>query len=73
MRQIFYYLAISLILTSCNKTRETGEPIKYGSNNGKYLAIRDTKIYYEEYGSGTPLLLLHQGLGSIENLSRHYS
>jgi pimeloyl-ACP methyl ester carboxylesterase len=30
--------------------------------------IKGTKIYYEKYGSGTPLLLLHQGLGSIENL-----
>ncbi|MEQ1586721.1 MAG: alpha/beta hydrolase [Cyclobacteriaceae bacterium] len=69
MRQIFYYLTISLILTSCNKTKETGELIKYGSNKGKYLTIHDTKIYYEEYGNGTPLLLLHQGLGSIENLS----
>jgi pimeloyl-ACP methyl ester carboxylesterase len=69
MRQIFYYLTISLILTSCNKTKESGQPIKYGSNNGKYLTIHNTKIYYEEYGNGTPLLLLHQGLGSIENLS----
>jgi hypothetical protein len=39
--------------------------IKYGSNNGKYLTIRGTKLYYEEYGEGTPLLLLHGGLGSI--------
>ena len=23
--------------------------IKYGSNNGKYLTIRGTKLYYEEY------------------------
>jgi pimeloyl-ACP methyl ester carboxylesterase len=69
MKQIFYCLTISLILTSCINTKETGEPIKYGSNNGKYLTIHDTKIYYEEYGDGTPLLLLHQGLGSIENLS----
>jgi len=27
--------------------------INYGSNNGKYLTIRGTKIYYEEYGKGT--------------------
>lgn len=37
----------------------------YGSNNGKYLTIKGTKIYYEEYGKGTPLLLIHGGFGSI--------
>ena len=79
MKEICYYLILSLILASCNKTKETAKPIRYGSNNGKYLTIHNTKIYYEEYGKGTPLLLLHQGLGSIENvgeiipeLSKHF-
>ena len=44
--------------------------IKYGSNNGKYLTIRGTKVYYEEYGKGTPLLLLHGGLGSITDFKK---
>jgi len=39
--------------------------INYGSNNGKYLTIKNTKLYYEEYGKGTPLLLIHGGFGSI--------
>ena len=39
--------------------------IKYGSNNGKYLTIKDTKVYYEEYGKGTPLLLIH---GAFEGI-----
>lgn len=39
--------------------------IKYGSNNGNYLTIKGTKIYYEEYGKGSPLLLIHGGFGSI--------
>ena len=39
--------------------------IKYGSNNGKYLTIKGTIIYYEEYGVGTPLVLIHGGFGSI--------
>lgn len=68
MRQRCYFIILSIVLTSCNKTWDLEEPIKYGSNNGKYLTLYDTKIYYEEYGKGTPLLLLHQGLGSIENL-----
>ncbi|MFK7001743.1 alpha/beta fold hydrolase [Flavobacterium oreochromis] len=43
--------------------------VEYGSNNGKYLQIQGTKIYYEEYGSGTPLLLLHGGFGNIADYS----
>ena len=69
MKQFIYCLTISIILTSCNQTKDAAESVRYGSNNGKYLTIHGTKIYYEEYGNGIPLLLLHQGLGSIENLS----
>jgi pimeloyl-ACP methyl ester carboxylesterase len=40
--------------------------VVYGSNNGKYLTIQGTKVYYEEYGKGTPLILLHGGFESID-------
>jgi pimeloyl-ACP methyl ester carboxylesterase len=53
--------------------------IIYGSNNGKYITIKGTKVYYEEYGKGIPLLLLHGGFGSIHDfqkvipeLSKHF-
>ena len=54
--------------------------IEYGSNNGKYIEINQTKIYYEEYGEGTTtVIMLHGGLGSISNfqnvipeLSKHF-
>lgn len=41
----------------------------YGSNNGKYLTVSNIKVYYEEYGKGTPLLLLHGGLSTIKGLA----
>lgn len=41
--------------------------VRYGSNNGKYLTIKDTKIYYEEYGKGIPLLLIHGAFGGIND------
>jgi len=44
--------------------------IPYGSNNGKYVTIKGAKVYYEEYGKGTPLLLLHGGFGSISNFNQ---
>ena len=45
------------------------KPINYGSNNGKYVSIFDKKIYYEEYGKGTPLILLEGGMKSIKDFS----
>jgi len=41
----------------------------YGSNHGKYATINSTKIYYEEYGKGTPLLLFEGGFGGIADFS----
>ncbi len=40
----------------------------YGNNEavGKYVEINGAKIYYEEYGKGDPLLLIHGNGGSIK-------
>src|SRR5712692_7405595 len=55
--------------------------INYGSNEqvGKYADVNGIKVYYEIYGAGEPLLLLHGNGGSIENflyqipeLSKHF-
>jgi len=45
------------------------QPIEYGSNKGKYVSIFNKKIYYEEYGQGTPLILLEGGMKSIKDFS----
>ena len=39
----------------------------YGNNShaGKYVNVNGIKIYYEEYGTGEPLLLLHGNSSSI--------
>lgn len=39
----------------------------YGSNKaaGKYAEVNGIKLYYESYGKGNPLLLLHGNGGSI--------
>lgn len=42
----------------------------YGNNEeaGKYVTINGAKIYYEEYGKGEPLLLIHGNGGSIRSM-----
>jgi len=45
--------------------------IKYGENAaaGKYLNARGFKMYYEIYGKGEPLLLIHGNGGSISSMA----
>ena len=42
--------------------------IEYGNNQkvGKTLHLKDADIYYEIYGKGKPLFLLHGNGGSID-------
>ena len=74
---LFYLLAAALIIVSIPVLCQ--EEISYGSNNGKYISVFNTKIYYEEYGEGTPLLLIHGNFSSmalyrmvIPELSNHF-
>ena len=78
MKKIFGLITVSLLWTSCST--ETNK-IEFGSNNGRIININGKSIYYEEYGQGTPLLLLSGGginrsirdFGKcIPDLSRHY-
>lgn len=75
---VLFSIAILFLWTSCNT--ET-KKIEYGSNNGKQVSILNTRIYYEEYGRGMPLLLLSGGginrsikdfEKCIPDLSRHF-
>ena len=67
-------------LISFYNGREEGLKTIYGKNpNGKYINLDDSKIYYEEYGSGEPLILLEGNDGIISDfynqipfLSKHF-
>ncbi len=39
---------------------------KFQHVEGKYVRIKDLKMYYEEYGYGYPLILIHGGASSIQ-------
>jgi pimeloyl-ACP methyl ester carboxylesterase len=73
------FTLLIIIAFSCNNQMQ--KPINYGSNDkvGKYIDIADIKVYYEIYGEGEPLLLLHGNSGSIQDfvyqipeLSKHF-
>ena len=44
--------------------------VKYGDNTtaGRYLETRGIKLYYEIYGQGQPLLLIHGNGGSVASM-----
>jgi pimeloyl-ACP methyl ester carboxylesterase len=44
----------------------------YGDNDstGRYAEVNGIKIYYEQYGQGSPLLLLHGNRGDISDFSK---
>lgn len=66
MKQVIILFILSLFIGNAECQ------VPYGSNPpaGKYINVRGTKIYYETYGNGTPLLLLHGSiLGYIDEFS----
>tara|TARA_R110002072_G_scaffold16233_3_gene63873 strand:- start:61153 stop:62052 length:900 start_codon:yes stop_codon:yes gene_type:complete len=74
--KIFDKLSLVLLLisifTSANAQikRESTFEMPYGNNDavGKYATVNGVKMYFEEYGSGEPLLLIHGNSGEIKNM-----
>lgn len=76
-----YALLISVFICSVFTAIGQKRKIVYGNNRsaGHYFKSRGIKIYYETYGKGRPLLLLHGNGGSmaafkhqIPYFARHY-
>jgi len=69
MRRIFCIL-ISLIIWGTGIFAQTGS-VQYGNNPqaGHYASVNGIQLYYETYGTGKPLILLHGNGGSINAFS----
>ena len=65
---VLFLLCLSLS-GYAQQSEKTTPTTKYGSNvkAGKYLATRGIKLYYETYGQGKPLLMIHGNGGSIRD------
>jgi pimeloyl-ACP methyl ester carboxylesterase len=62
---LFLTLSISGIIQAQTKD----STVNYGNNKeaGNYITTRGFKMYYEKYGKGEPLLIIHGNGGSINN------
>ena len=67
MKRLIFNSIFALLALCTNAQQQT--TIKYGDNKeaGGYKEINGIKMYYEIYGDGKPLVLLHGSGGSIRN------
>jgi pimeloyl-ACP methyl ester carboxylesterase len=63
MKRLFKRYSLPIIL-SCVQFVAAGQAIPYGNNPaaGHYFNAGDAKLYYEIYGKGKPIVLLHGGV-----------
>lgn len=64
---LFSFLFVFIAMIS-----PSAQTIPYGNNKkvGKYSRVNGIKLYYEIYGTGTPLLLIHGNGGSISSFAK---
>lgn len=58
---------LHFLFSSALKAQPDLKEVPYGDNKevGKYIPVNGVKIYYEIYGKGAPLVLLHGNGGNI--------
>jgi pimeloyl-ACP methyl ester carboxylesterase len=68
MKNLLVFLTTIISFSSLSQTVSKS---KYGDNSsiGKYANIRGIKMYYEIYGTGEPILLIHGNSGSITDMT----
>ncbi|MEO5892607.1 MAG: alpha/beta hydrolase [Ferruginibacter sp.] len=66
-----FLVGITMILLTISVQAQTSK-IVYGSNAkaGHYASVNGMKMYYEIYGAGKPLLIIHGNGGSIRDFSK---
>jgi len=67
-------IRIITILLVIASVKSNAQDIQYGTNDkaGHYCNVGDAKIYYEVYGEGRPVVLLHGGYHGYIDEFKHY-
>jgi hypothetical protein len=66
----YNFITIFILMTIIGGAQQIQpKKVSYGNNpgHGKYINHRGFKMYYEVYGKGEPLLIIHGNGGSINN------
>ena len=68
MKQIIFYITF-LLFTNLLNAQTNNNTLQFGDNPkaGHTAKIRDINMYYEIYGEGQPLLIIHGNSGSIRD------
>jgi len=73
MRKILAFFVLAIVVFACKNQSQQAQSINndkitYGDNPkaGHYADVNGIKLYYETYGSGEPLVMLHGNGGSID-------
>jgi len=71
LKLTFLFLFVAFVQFTFAQNSTPLDTTKFGGNPevGKYADIRGFKMYYEIYGKGEPLLIIHGNGGSIVNFS----
>lgn len=72
LKSLFFFILATTFVEICFAQSAETSPIEktvYGRNKavGKYVKTRGINLYYETYGEGEPLLIIHGNGGSINN------
>lgn len=72
MKKYSFFFLITISVLFCSQYAQAQSPFDtthYGRNEavGKYIHLRGFNMYYEAYGQGAPLLVIHGNGGSINN------
>jgi len=61
------FLLLTIVAHAHGQSKPCPTPFHYGNNAaaGRFTVVNGIRIYYETYGSGPPLLLIHGNGGSI--------
>lgn len=67
VRSILTAAALSLTVPTAPLAQETPMPPQLPTpTDSGFAAVNDVRIWYQTYGTGAPLILLHGGFGSVE-------